>query len=240
MFSDEELTLYLAGSASADLAARIEAGLAADPALEERLMALDDLAPLVQQGVALITRPSVPAVAPEPAPGWLKYAACFALGGALTAGLIWGFQGNARDWRMAVAEYQVLYAPETIAALNFSPAELAAQMAAAEARIGATALYDPLVSIPDLTLLRVQTLAYEGAPLVQMVYATASGEPVALCVLRDGSGAGASMSEAMMREGLASVSFSTPGYAWILIGTEDQDFIWQTGQTIAEALGTVL
>ncbi len=235
MFSDDVLRQYLANQAPPEVAARIEEALAADPALEDRLMALDDLAPVLRAGLDLLPDPQIDTrvLAAPPSRGWMRLAASFAAGAVLAGALAWGLRPDTPDWRMAVASYQALYAPATIAALEITPDKLQAQMARAESQIGASDLYDLTQGLEGLTPLRVQTLAYKDKPLIQIVFATDTGAPVALCVLASTKDRAP---DAMLREGLASMSFATDDHHWLLIGTQDQGFVSDTGQELISRL----
>ncbi|MCV6586537.1 MAG: hypothetical protein OIF47_13465 [Marinibacterium sp.] len=248
MFSDEDLQRYLRNEAPQDLASQIEAALGQDRDLEDRLMALDDLAPVLKAGLDLLPAASidVSGLIPKDAAlppvrsgfGWMRMAAGFAAGAVLAGGLVWLQQPGAAStgWRAAVAEYQALYAPHTVAMLDHTAQELKSQMAHAEAQIGASGLYEVVKDIEDLTLLRVQTLAFEGRPLVQMVFATPEGEPVALCAMKAPEGSTPKPADAQLRKGLASMAFDTDDHHWILIGTDDEELIADAGREVQTRL----
>lgn len=249
-FTDAELLGYLENTVSTQEAARIEAALADDTALEDRLMGLDPLAPVLQAGLTLLPGPDLApeafvAVANANAPqaqnsdtspfaSGVRLVAGFAAGLVLAGAVFAATRPGAPDWSMAVAQYQVLYSADTIAPLQFTEAELRAQTSMAEAQIGAIRLFDLTEDLGGLQLLRVQTLGLDGAPLIQMVFATEDGAPVALCLMA--GAAGTEDTAVVERAGLASVAFDSPTHRWVLIGTQDADLIGSAAQELQRRL----
>ncbi|VVE06846.1 anti-sigma factor family protein [Pandoraea commovens] len=159
------------------------------------------------QPVRVDTTHNVPAANDAPAgrrvrPWWL--AAAFAAGVAATAitlplmsGVLnrsgaGGFMtasvtpapAQGRTWVRAAAEYQQLYARDTVASIHVDDSDT-------ERTVNEIHQNDKLdISVPDLrsqglTFKRVQRLRWQDRALVQMVYLPATGDPVALCVVRD-------------------------------------------------------
>jgi len=157
--------------------------------------------------VRVDTTHNVPAANDAPAgrrvrPWWL--AAAFAAGVAATAitlplmsGVLnrsgaGGFMtasvtpapAQGRTWVRAAAEYQQLYARDTVASIHVDDSDT-------ERTVSEIHQNDKLdISVPDLrsqglTFKRVQRLRWQDRALVQMVYLPATGDPVALCVVRD-------------------------------------------------------
>lgn len=243
-FTDDDLLAYLRDNAPAALAGQIEAALAIDPALEDRLMALDPLAPVLSEAMELLPKLDAPEQmiadisVTEPVraerQGWLRVAAGFAAGLVL-AGSVYGVTRPPEpDWTLAVAQYQALYSAETIAPLSFGADELRAQAGFAETRIGADGLYELTAGLDDLELLRVQTLELDGAPVIQMVFTTQDGSPVALCVMAGADGV--EDESVVTREGLASFSFDSADHRWLLIGTQDAALIEGAADTLQARL----
>jgi anti-sigma factor RsiW len=87
-------------------------------------------------------------------------------------------------WIQAVADYQMLYSRETL--MNISE-----DHALTEKIVGDLRRDDGMaVRVPDLrsaglTFKRVQRLSFHQQPVVQMVYVSERGDPIALCVTRD-------------------------------------------------------
>ncbi len=90
----------------------------------------------------------------------------------------------ARTWVRAAAEYQQLYARDTVASIRVDDSDT-------ERTVSDIRQNDKLdISVPDLrsqglTFKRVQRLRWQDRALVQMVYLPTKGDPVALCVVRD-------------------------------------------------------
>jgi hypothetical protein len=111
-------------------------------------------------------------------------AASFALGWALP----WRWAGpgstqpSAPAWAQAIASYHALYVRATVGQQFDKPEQLAGLLD------GLTEEHRQRLAVPDLssigwTFRRVQRLGYEGRPLLQMVYLSADGLPIALCAL---------------------------------------------------------
>jgi anti-sigma factor RsiW len=124
-----------------------------------------------------------------PAVPWL--AAAF-VAGAVISGVLTGYLGPltpfhhevVSPWVRSVADYQVLYGPETVASIRDDPANTEQILADIRQRDGMP------VRVPDLQqaglkFKRVQRLNYDNRPLIQIVYLPERGDPVALCVLED-------------------------------------------------------
>ncbi len=242
-FTEHELRAYLDGDLDDARAQEVEAALAVDHNLEDRMMALDSLAPFVGAAIDYLPKPTSDQITswtqqtPAEPRRWLSVAAGVMLGVVGMGAAAWLMPQPTPDWRSAVASYQALYGPETLEPLQFSEADLRGQMAQAEARIGAEGLYDLVTGLEGLQLLRSQILSHEGAPLIQIVFATDAGEPVALCLMRADGSQRAGVEDVSSRSGLASLAFETTGHNWILIGTEDPTFIAAAGAQLHKRLG---
>ncbi|MDR3398085.1 MAG: anti-sigma factor [Pandoraea sp.] len=87
-------------------------------------------------------------------------------------------------WVRAAAEYQQLYARDTIASVHVDDSDT-------ERTVNDIRQNDKLdINVPDLrsqglTFKRVQRLRWQDRALVQMVYLPETGDPIALCVVRD-------------------------------------------------------
>ncbi|MEL6792256.1 MAG: hypothetical protein AAFP78_02295 [Pseudomonadota bacterium] len=236
--SDTELNDYLEGRLDAAAAERIEAMMLADPSLERRLMAMDDLSREVREAMArlpddaridAISAPlaapltSSPQVAARPPRRWIGVAAAALIG--LAVGWSGGVftQSNAQDWRVEVAHYQALYTGDTLDGIDATDAEIEAQLARAAAMIGADLPKPELAAISGMELRRAQILGFADRPLAQIVYRAEGGAPIALCLTRTG-GADAAISIAEM-QGLAAASWAVDGVEYLLIGGDDADWI---------------
>jgi anti-sigma factor RsiW len=181
---------------------QVEVALAHDPALAAQVAALRASCLPYRSAFDKQTLPPVPegltqrldawvALAAEPAPAppavrtrreWLGW------GGALAASFAAGWWVHrpppeaAPGWVDAIVGYQVLYARETVDALEEDPAHTRRVLADFSAKVNRA------VAVPDLraeglVFKRAQILALDAAPLLQLVYLPAQGKPVALCVL---------------------------------------------------------
>ncbi|MEM7268774.1 MAG: hypothetical protein AAF401_05930 [Pseudomonadota bacterium] len=202
-YSDETLRRYLDGALPEAEAKAIEADMLADRALERRIMALDPMAEAVRETMQMLPDPArlaalEPAEPARPFGRWAGIAAACILGvgiGAFGMGL---FGAQANDWRMEVAHYQALD-----------------QVRAVMAAVGVDAPVEKLLEVEGLTLRRAQILGHEGAPLGQIVFADAKGQPVALCLVASKSEEALAFGE---RLGLASAAWSGQGAGWLVIG----------------------
>jgi anti-sigma factor RsiW len=115
--------------------------------------------------------------------GW-GMAASFAVGWAVP----WRLTGPAAAppiapaWAQAIASYHALYVRATVEQQFDKPEQLASLVE------GLTADQKQRLVVPDLSPMgwafrRVQRLGFEGRPLLQMVYLSAEGVPIALCAL---------------------------------------------------------
>ncbi|KZL17255.1 hypothetical protein [Pseudovibrio sp. WM33] len=246
-YTDEHLRSYLAGSLDPETAQQIEADLESDPILEQRLLALEGLLPVVQQGFAEIpdadhlkqledkifaqqTPANDHAAAPSVVRTWGTRAATLVIGLAIGTGLMY-WTDDAIDWRQEVASYQALYVKETIASLNRSEDELKQELAEASTAVGQQLNLSDLNDLEGLKLLRTQVLGHEGAPLIQIVFADPNGAPVAFCILKDTDAAGTIMQSTSLK-GMASADWTGNGYRYLVIGGQNQSRI----DTVAEQI----
>jgi anti-sigma factor RsiW len=123
--------------------------------------------------------------------------------------------GTPGEWREAVARYLTLYTADTLAGLPDDPALRDRQLAVLTSHLGVP-LSAPTVAVPDLTFKRAQIFDYEGKPLGQIAYADATGEPVALCILKQRlPDIGLTTEE---RHGINIVYWSKAGRGYLLAG----------------------
>ncbi|THD49831.1 MAG: anti-sigma factor [Bradyrhizobium sp.] len=227
---DRELTAYLDGELDAGERQTLEARLAMDASLRERLEALRDAgdslrgafdtlldaAPLAAMRARLQTR-----VAASGAPRWRFRAAAIAAGVALVAFLVgfgaghWGpgeELADRDDWRQSVTEYMALYTQETFGQTP-SP-QLGEELASLSQRLD-TPLDSDRLKVDDLSPRRAELLQYDGAPLGQIGYVDGA-TPIAFCILRDGEVDSAFA--ASSHDGFAVASWAQGGRGFMLIG----------------------
>jgi anti-sigma factor RsiW len=235
---DEELTAYLDGELAAGPVAALEARLAAEPALRERLEQLRrgrpfpsaydavlDMAPIDRLTAFLDAAAHAP-VRPRSSFGALR---AVAAGIMLVAAAGIGY-GVARltapaevvethNWRDAVADYVALYTPETFALAPTDPEAHAPRLAQVGEGLGLDLTPDA-VAIPGLSLRGATLFHYDGKPLGQVAYLSTEFGPVAFCIIRNGRpDAGLTFEE---RHGLNVVFWNAGGLGYLVIGTVPQ------------------
>lgn len=242
-YSDEELTAYLDSEVSAELEQEMRGALASDRELAQRLEALslpvEDLRSVMDR--LLAKAPAMPMLrVPETecrpgrrasVTGWAAcLAACLALG--VFAGSVM-FRPASPGWQDVVASYQSLYVFETLSNVQNGSLAAVGKLPELSETFGldlARATKDP-----EIEFKRVQLLGYKGAPLVQLAYLTAGGDPVALCILKLDQIEPSDL-EVVVREGMSSASWSVDGFGFVVIGGRDNAAM----KEFAERIRTVL
>ncbi|MEL6683889.1 MAG: hypothetical protein AAFN63_10795 [Pseudomonadota bacterium] len=221
--SDETLTAFLDGALGPKEQAEFETALADSPDLQDRLARLDaPLAPLRQGFDALLDQsPAMPshlhAAKPE-GMAWRQLAAVLVLGVGLGAGAIWMHDRNAApDWKLAVAQYQVLYVPQTLAIPAPDDATRQQQLSVVSDAIGVD--LSPAGVASGLNFRRAQQLGFEGAPLIQIAYLSEDNQPFAFCVTE--VDAADSAPSATVLAGLAGAHWVEDGKGYLIIGGDD-------------------
>src|SRR5260370_2168969 len=213
----------------------VEARLAVDPLLRERLArlqeggrpfaaafnALLDAAPLerLQTSLAALDADGQAEASTRPAQRFrlrglaaaaaiLMFCAGVAIG---RYGFPSGEESREENWRKAVAEYMSLYTPETFAGL---PPPREDDVAALGAKLGVD-LSLGRVGLPDLQFKGAVIFAHEGAPLGQLAYMDPATGPVLFCIIRD-SEEDAAM-ETGKRDGFAIASWARAGRGYLPI-----------------------
>ncbi|MEO0370211.1 MAG: hypothetical protein AAF231_02035 [Pseudomonadota bacterium] len=241
-FTDEDLTAYLDGEASAALTHDIEKQLEDDPALAAELQALRaaEAAFTADQDALLSLAPSMPALpaTPRTTPAWITALGGMAAGLVIAAGFTWSLmsgQGSGQDpdWRAVVANYQSLYVTETLAGVAEPQSVSEAKLAELSGVLGLD-LTD-LPKVDGLNYRRAQQLGYQGTPLAQLTFLTEDGGPVALCILQVG-GPDSDGVETQVLDGLAAYSWVDNGYGVLLIGPLDDARLEGAAETFRNAL----
>jgi hypothetical protein len=243
---DAALRRYLGGAGGAGEARRIEAALAGgDAALEARLQALDPLRPQMEGAAAALLaaapadrlagllQAAVAQRAPVRRLRVLRLAAAAAvLLAALGAGLWWqagrfapaGQQvaeapaATAQPaWTTVVAGYVRLFSAETFRAAPMTGDQLAAALQA-----GATATGRDLAAIvaglPDWRLARVELLALDGRPLVQLSFLDPAERVVTVCVLARTAAQNPAPARRLAAEGMEIVAWAEGLHGVMVIG----------------------
>jgi anti-sigma factor RsiW len=232
-FNDEMLTAYLDGELDAPTAVAVREMCQKDHATAQRLAALEiDRSALKRDYAALAGSAQLDALrsklaldvgkAPSiDAKGYVRRmqfaaacAACLVLG-ALSVWSIGLLREQPKSWREAVAEYQVLYAAETVSWNSQTPDQIDETLDKLSGRVGVK-LDRERLSLDRAGLRRGQLLTFNGKALVQVVFLHAGQTPVAFCFTPDGAQDAAPMSET--REGLPIVHWAKGGVSYMVIG----------------------
>ncbi|WP_417453654.1 anti-sigma factor family protein [Kiloniella sp.] len=235
-FSDEDLTAFLDGEASAELAQKIESALEVDAVLMKRLedlsIPVDELKTAMQQ--VTDQAPSLPDVlidrtlASNKSPRSLLYAGSLAAS-VLISLVVGGLFGKtyfapseAQGWKHYVAAYQSLYVGDTLGNIQLSPEQIQKNLEDISGQIGFDLV--KMTADSELSFKRAQLLGFKGKPLVQMAYLSPDGQPVALCIIRTNKDNTETIGMEKL-EGMAAASWRKNGYAFLFIGGENDRVI---------------
>lgn len=226
--SDEELVAYLDNEADFVPMQDIEYALSQDPALRNRLAALQVDLSSIQAEFQSLT-PDLDLKLPEPATSRSSGRLVSIVASTAVAALALGFLiGKTQTygpstWTDYVASYQALYSNGTLANVQLNKAEQQIELDRVSAAIDMEIDVDRLSSFAGMTYVRAQILTYQGRPLIQLAFLSANGDPVALCIMRSQEQDGAV--EISVREEMASAVWTQNGYNYIAIGGKDADVI---------------
>ncbi|MEM7721644.1 MAG: hypothetical protein AAF376_04670 [Pseudomonadota bacterium] len=231
-YSDETLRAYLDGTLEADRAEKLERDVERDADLEARLIAMEPFLGTVREAFATV--PDAQRVqslsrhigeATNPKARISRRSILSA--GLAAAGVGIGFAVSGLfnrvpvlEWQDEVAIYQALYVPETVEHLTSTSAELAAQFARAGAALGRDLSVADVDGLDGLSLRRAQILSLEGAPLIQIVFSSQDGTPVAFCIL-ERPGDGSNRPVYRERSGLATSHWSDGQFHYMVLGRLD-------------------
>ncbi|MEM6308515.1 MAG: hypothetical protein AAF754_00585 [Pseudomonadota bacterium] len=249
-FSDDDLTAFLDGEAGKTLADDIENALATDPKLTTRLenltVPLDSLRHAFDAQLA--SAPPVPnlfATNQIALPQTIVGRKGFWPG--LGVGLVAGVTGAAillnavqptqksDGWLDVVANYQMLYVPETLdpprrstPGGNDRTQGYAADLASLSDVIGTN--IEDLYRVNGLTFHRAQLLGFRGKPLIQVAYSLPDGTPIAICIVP--SDTAEKSPRAQVLQGMAASDWTTGSHGVLVIGGEDQSIVNDIAQTV--------
>lgn len=250
-YTDEELVAFLDGETEFAPVDDIAAALKADPVLARRVEALRMDTGVVKQSFASLSVPdrsmsklnaalSAPVAANSNAPtdrpaqswGSIAAAAVLALAVGFGAGRFFPEQSipantqvaKAPGWKAYVASYQSLYASETLASVDLTENEKAAELTRVAAAIGKSLSTDDLTTVDGVDYKRAQILNFKGKPLIQLAFLSRDGAPLALCIVKTDKGDTPTATAATL-EGMSAASWSRGGYDYLLIGGNDQSLI---------------
>ena len=246
-FTDEELVGYLDGQIEPTRWNEIDTALAQDQALAARLAALEidngaltaafdavTAAAPVERLRARLSAQAPPVSSPRRLPRWAAIAAALIAGVALGYGVGASNVGRAaKDWHVAVADYQALYTRATLAAIAQDQARQQPEVADVAEKLGLAVAFEAL-QIPGLEFKRAQLLAFNGRPIAQFAYLDANGNPVAFCVTAVGKADHAMKGETF--GALRAVSWSKNGFGFIVIGAVQADVLQNAAELLAKRI----
>jgi anti-sigma factor RsiW len=173
-------------------------------------------APLARLNASL--ERAVAGAPPRPPISWWNVAASLAVGlvlGSAATAIGLGFsEQEESNWRSAVVEYMQLYTPDTFASQNPDPATAALELNRVGAKVGVPATPEN-TALPDLRFRVAFNLTYAGAPLAEVAFTDARGEPAAFCVIANGERT--SPLRTLARDGVSYATWSKDGKSYILI-----------------------
>lgn len=142
-----------------------------------------------------------------------------AAGGFVAGGRYGVVPAAQNDWLMQVAQYHGIYAKEKRHLVEVSADETPHIEAWLGKRLGRT------LAVPDLSASGAEfkgarLLGINGKPVAQLIYQMPGGEPFALCVMPSGKGDLAPV--AVRRADLNMVEWRQDGYAYVVLGWEDE------------------
>ena len=235
-FSNEELTAYLDGEADAELADSITAALDVDRELREQLRQLDIDTSVLRESFdsMLAATPAAPQWIDQGSDPGARPSADYPTARLAAVGIFCLISGwlaalflngpPSPSWQDFAAKYHALYVTETLNTADTRPAIVARGLGRVADALGRK--IDPSVvqSVDGLTYKRAQILGFQGAPLIQVAYLSATGEPVALCIIKAKDAADEAVRTSKM-EGMASATWTRSGYSYLLIGGHDDALI---------------
>ncbi|MGR3617567.1 MAG: anti-sigma factor family protein [Paracoccaceae bacterium] len=238
--SDDELTAYLDGEASADMVRDIDEQLEHDTKLQQQLAELNfDKAQLREafatQQEAAPPMPSLPSPRSNTPARVMPYITGLAAGVVLAITVNWAVTPTPwAKWQRYAAAYQALYVTQTLSWIEPDAGQINAQLA----KLGHKFALDlgPVTDVDGLDFRRGQTLGFDGAPLAQLAFLTVDGTPIAFCILREDGQNGSTSMRVGSVEGLAAAEWSRDGYGFLLVGGQDQELIERAAKTLAETI----
>ena len=229
-YSDEELVAYLDGEAEFVSIQEIDLALKQDAALAKRLEQLTIDRKKLNAAFVAIPSPSFElpetgiASQKQKKPGLMTAAALAAsLVVGLALGSIASFDNTPR-WVSYVAAYQALYTTGTLSSVKLDVSAQEMELARVSASIGKSIKLDQLNVSPEIEYKRGQLLGFEGAALVQLAFLTKTGDPLALCIIRNGSDNSENVDLAVL-EGMSSAYWRKDGYSYLLIGGKNSELV---------------
>ncbi|TQV83901.1 anti-sigma factor family protein [Denitrobaculum tricleocarpae] len=159
---------------------------------------------------------------------------CVGAAGGFVAGERYGIVPAAQnDWLTQVADYHGIYAKEKRHLVEVSADETPHIESWLGNRLGRT------LTVPDLSASGAEfkgarLLGINGKPVAQLIYQIPGGDPFALCVMP--SAAGDMTPVAAQRADLNMVEWRQDGYAYVVVGWEDESALRALAEPARETL----
>ncbi len=245
-FTDEELTAYLDGELEETAAGALQAALEQNAELRARLdrLTLDTSQISSAFDALLASAPQVPDIQQEIATprGWSRRKSLGAIAAAVTLSLFVGGgaaylakRSDLETWDQYVAAYHALYVNGTLARVEQTEPQAAAQLEQISTALGKPVAYSTVTGLDGLDYKRAQILGYEGRPLLQMTFLSKVGAPIALCIIRSENSRSVPLQVRTM-EGMSSAYWAANGYEYLLIGGSDPDLIESVATKLTKTL----
>lgn len=131
------------------------------------------------------------------------------------------------DWHMAVAEYQALYATQTLTGMVLTEDQRWGSLASTSVALGLEITPEDL-TMAGLEFRRAQILNHNGTPLAQLAFLDDQGNAIAFCFTR--TNAPDQEAKAQEMAGLGTITWQNNGIGFILIGGQDSSALagWQS------------
>ena len=245
--NDELLTAYLDSELSEEETKMVEDALIQDRSIQSRLEKLELNKADIKTSLDAIlpNAPQMPELQQIRAPQ--KKARRFssvALAASLALGIIsgaWLFDGTkfrlfnnepTLEWKIAIANYQMLYVPETLTDSTINKDQLTKKLKSLSDGLGRELVGAD--NVKTLKFYRAQMLGFKGAPLVQLVYMAEDGTPIAICVTKVDETNYEPKSELI--KGLASSHWVDDKYGFLVIGGTDLSFVQNIASNFAKRI----
>lgn len=239
-FSDEELTAYLDGEFEHCPKEAIEAALATDVGVQQRLAELDfdkmqfqsAMQDLLKQAPPMPNLNEVTLSEPKAANDNLRFGGNGLIAASLGVlmlgiGALGGFLANQPDqetWQDYVAYYQVLYVEETLQYVDFEEANALEELTRVSNVLERELPLAEMQNVSGLTYKRAQILGFNEKPLAQMTFLTEDGTPIALCIIKSQGNSDNDVSTTTLKS-LATATWANDGYEFMVIGGEDHELV---------------
>jgi anti-sigma factor RsiW len=138
-----------------------------------------------------------------------------------------------RNWMDAVAQYVSLFSEQTLAGMPADRAARDANLRRVSTALGIDLSQEKL-ALPSLAFQGTQLLQLQGKPLAQIAFKSASGKPVAICIIKTPKAAEPPSAE--RRHGLNIVHWVANGYGYMVIGDVPEDALQRISQEAMQRL----